>query len=60
MHVYIQLICMYTNCIFVLQNYLLFVTDIIKPVAALLSDVDQGPFRVLIIDSIICELTRLF
>jgi meiotic recombination protein DMC1 len=27
--------------------------EIIKPVAALLSDVDQGPFRLLIIDSII-------
>jgi hypothetical protein len=26
---------------------------VIKPIAALLSDPDQGPFRVLIIDSII-------
>lgn len=30
-------------------------TDNIKAIAALLSDVDQGPFRVLIIDSIICK-----
>jgi hypothetical protein len=29
--------------------------EVIKPIAALLSDLDQGPFRVLIIDSIICE-----
>ncbi len=28
-------------------------SEIIKPIAALLSDVDQGPFRLLIIDSII-------
>lgn len=27
--------------------------DIVKPIAALLSDVNQGPFRLLIIDSII-------
>lgn len=27
--------------------------DVVKPIAALLSDVDQGPFRLLIIDSII-------
>ena len=27
--------------------------EIIKPIAALLSDADQGPFRLLIIDSII-------
>ena len=27
--------------------------DVVKPIAALLSDPDQGPFRVLIIDSII-------
>lgn len=27
--------------------------EIIKPIAALLSDMDQGPFRLLIIDSII-------
>ena len=27
--------------------------DIVKPIAALLSDVDQGPFRLLIVDSII-------
>lgn len=31
-------------------------TEVIKPIAALLSDLDQGPFRVLIIDSIICKL----
>lgn len=31
--------------------------DVIKAIAALLSDVDQGPFRVLIIDSIICKLS---
>lgn len=29
------------------------VIEIVKPVAALLADVDQGPFRLLIIDSII-------
>jgi hypothetical protein len=29
--------------------------EVIKPIAALLSDLDQGPFRVLIIDSIICK-----
>jgi hypothetical protein len=28
---------------------------VIKPIAALLADADQGPFRVLIIDSIIGE-----
>lgn len=31
-------------------------TEIVKPIAALLSDADQGPFRVLIIDSIIGEI----
>jgi hypothetical protein len=30
--------------------------EVIKPIAALLSDLDQGPFRLLIIDSIICKL----
>lgn len=28
-------------------------TDIVKPIAALLADAEQGPFRLLIIDSII-------
>lgn len=30
-------------------------SDIIKPIAGLLSDLDQGPFRLLIVDSIIGE-----
>ncbi len=28
-------------------------TEVVKPIAALLSDAEQGPFRLLIIDSII-------
>jgi hypothetical protein len=31
----------------------LFGIEIVKPIAALIADVDQGPFRLLIIDSII-------
>jgi meiotic recombination protein DMC1 len=37
-----------------------FVLDVVKPIAGLLSDLDQGPFRVLIIDSIIGECLCLF
>jgi len=35
------------------------ILESVKAIAALVSDLDQGPFRVLIIDSIICKLIPL-
>jgi hypothetical protein len=41
-----------------------FVAEVVKPIAALLSDIDQGPFRLLIIDSIIgmlpCQVSNTY
>jgi Rad51 len=48
--------CWHDNIIFCVLTtaFLTYVfTDIVKPIAALLADAEQGPFRLLIIDSII-------
>jgi hypothetical protein len=34
--------------------------EIVKPIAALLADADQGPFRTLIVDSIIGSNFQIF
>lgn len=57
---YMYLPSMYDACFYSLtkQHYMCnhyCTIEAVRPIAALLSDLDQGPFRLLIIDSIICK-----